>query len=180
MSRTWISFLVCDTRDPVTISEAICWFCLYFIKSVVRAAVYQETLDRLILPSADELYGGTDFIFRYNLAPAYISKTIITKFNDSVLAVLCWPANLLGLNPTEHEWSIVKRNTTDTRANNGDKLKANIKVKWTSELPITFRPQHIGAINHKNEALRAYIIWHINNILKAWCFCIAVIFVNSF
>ncbi|PWA18800.1 hypothetical protein CCH79_00005657 [Gambusia affinis] len=83
-------------------------------RSVVRAAVYQETLDRLILPSADELYGGTDFIFRYNLAPAYISKTIITKFNDSVLAVLCWPANLLGLNPTEHEWSIVKRNTTDT------------------------------------------------------------------
>ncbi len=37
---------------------------LCFIKSKVNAAIYQEILDHFMLPSADKLYGDTDFLFQ--------------------------------------------------------------------------------------------------------------------
>ncbi len=37
---------------------------LWFIKSKVNAAVYQEILEHFILPSADRLYGVADFLFQ--------------------------------------------------------------------------------------------------------------------
>ncbi len=36
---------------------------LCFLKSTVNAAIYQEILEYLMLPSADKLYGDADFIF---------------------------------------------------------------------------------------------------------------------
>ncbi len=41
---------------------------LCFIKSKVNAAVYQEILEHLILPSADKLYGDADFLFQQDLS----------------------------------------------------------------------------------------------------------------
>ncbi|KAI3353584.1 hypothetical protein L3Q82_020112 [Scortum barcoo] len=47
---------------------------LCFLKSTVNAAIYQETLEHFMLPSADKLYGDADFIFQQDLAPAHTAK----------------------------------------------------------------------------------------------------------
>ncbi len=47
---------------------------LCFLKSTVNAAIYQEILEHFMLPSADKLYGDSDFIFQQDLAPAHTAK----------------------------------------------------------------------------------------------------------
>ncbi len=93
---------------------------LYFLKSTVNAAMYQEILEHFMLPSADKLYGDADFIFQQDLAPAHIAKGTKSWFNDHGVTVLDRPANSPDLNPRENLWVIVKRKMRDTRPNNAD------------------------------------------------------------
>ncbi len=85
-----------------------------------------------MLPSADKLYRGADFIFQQDLASAQTAKGTKNWFNDHGVTVLDWPANSPDLNPRENLWGIVKRKMRDTRPNNTDDLKAVIKVTWAS------------------------------------------------
>ncbi len=72
---------------------------LCFLKSTVNAAIYQEILEHLMLPSADKLYGDADFIFQQDLTPAHTAKGTKSWFNDRDVTVLDWPANSPDLNP---------------------------------------------------------------------------------
>ncbi len=103
-----------------------------FLKSTVKAAIYQEILEHFMLPSADKLYEDADFIFQQDLAPVHTAKGAKSWFNDHGVTVLDWPANSPDLNPIENIWVIVKRKMRDTRPNNTDDLKAAIKATWAS------------------------------------------------
>ncbi len=81
---------------------------LCFLKSTVKAAIYQEMLEHFMLPSADKLYGDADFIFQQDLAPAHTAKGTKSWFNDHSVTVLDWPANSPDLNPIENIWGIVE------------------------------------------------------------------------
>ncbi len=71
-----------------------------FLKSNVTAPVYQYILEHFMLPSADQLFKDTDFIFQQDLAPAHTTKSTNSWLNDHGIGVLDWPANSLDLNPT--------------------------------------------------------------------------------
>ncbi len=71
--------------------------------SPVNAAIYH-----FMLPSADKLYGDTDFIFQQDLAPAHTAKGIKSWFNDRGVTVLDWPANSPDLKPRENLFIICK------------------------------------------------------------------------
>ncbi len=70
---------------------------LCFLKSTVKAGIYQEILEHFMLPSADKLYGDADLIFQQDLAPAYTAKGTKSLFNDHGVTVtwlaskLAWP-----------------------------------------------------------------------------------------
>ncbi len=127
---------------------------LYFLKSTVNAAIYQDILEHFMLPSADKLYGDADFIFQQDLAPAHTAKGTKSWFNDHGVTVLDWPANSPDLNPIENLWSTIKRKMRDTRPNNADDLKAAIKATWASITPeqchrlIASMPCRIDAVIH--------------------------------
>ncbi len=79
---------------------------LCFLKSRVNAAIYQEILEHLMLPSADKLYGDADFIFQQELAPAHTAKGTTSWFDDHGVTVLYWQTNSPDLNPIEQRFSI--------------------------------------------------------------------------
>ncbi len=108
---------------------------LCFLKSTVNAAIYQEMLGPFMIPSADKLYGEADFILQQGLAPAHTAKGIKSWFNDHGVTVLDCQANSPDLNPRENLWGVVKRKMRDTRLNNADDLKADIKATWASVTP---------------------------------------------
>ncbi len=60
---------------------------LSFLKSTVNAAIYQEILEHVMLPSADKLYGDADFIFQQDWAPAHTAKGI--KAGSKTMVLLC-------------------------------------------------------------------------------------------
>lgn len=79
-----------------------------FIRSKVNAAIYQETSEPFLLPSADKLYGDASFLFQQDLASAHSAKA---KPNATVLDQL---ANLPDLNPIENLLGLVKRKMRKT------------------------------------------------------------------
>ncbi len=87
---------------------------LYFIKSKVHVAVYQDILEYFILYTSSDV----------TLAPVHRAKTTSKWFVDLDITVLDWPANMPDLNPIENIWHIFKRKMKNSRSNNTDELKA--------------------------------------------------------
>ncbi len=97
-----------------------------------------------MLPSADQLFKDSDFIFQQYLAPAHTAKSIKSWLNDHGVCALDWPAN----SPPY----IVKRKMRNKRPKNADELKATVKETWASITPqqchklITSMPRRIEAV----------------------------------
>ena len=108
-----------------------CWF----LKSKVTATVYQNVLKDFMIPSAEDLYGDADFIFKQDLAPAHTARSTKTWFDAHAITVLDWPANSPDLNPIENLWGIIERNMRDTRPKNKEELTASINEIWASITP---------------------------------------------
>ncbi len=125
---------------------------LCFLKTNVTAPVYQEILERFMLPSADQLFKDADFIFKQDLAPVHTAKSTKSWLNDHGVGVLDWPANSPDLNPIENIWGIVKRKMRNKRPKNTDELKVTVKETWASITPqqchklITSMPRWIKAV----------------------------------
>ncbi len=64
---------------------------LCFLKTNVIAPVYQEILEHLMLPSAEQLFKDAYFIFQQDLAPAHTAKSTKSWLNDHGVGVLDWP-----------------------------------------------------------------------------------------
>ncbi len=125
---------------------------LCFLKTNVTAPIYQDILDRFMLPSADQLFKDADFIFQQDLTPAHTAKSTKSWINDHGVGVLDWPENSPDPNPIENLWGIVKRKKRNKRPKNADELKATVKETWASIPPqqchklITSMPRRIEAV----------------------------------
>ncbi len=61
---------------------------LCFLKTNVTAPVYQNILEHFMLPSADQHFKDTYFIFHQDLAPAHTAKSTKSWLNDHGVGVL--------------------------------------------------------------------------------------------
>ncbi len=111
---------------------------LCFLKTNITAPIYQEILEHLMLPSADQLFKDADFIFQQDLAPAHTAKIWL---NDHGVGVLDWPANSPDLNPIENLWGIVKRKMRNKRPKKcrwaEGHCQRNLSFHTTSAVPQT-------------------------------------------
>ncbi len=73
----YFTFITCKLRHLLLVLIPC------FIKSRVNAAMYQEISERFLLPSAEKLYGDTDFIFQQEFSTCPLCQ------NHS--QVVCWP-----------------------------------------------------------------------------------------
>ncbi len=160
--RVWVEKLIAQVAwSPVLFPQSVMiWGAmssagvgpLCFLKTNVTAPVYQEILELFMLPSADQLFKDTDFIFQQDLSPAHTAKSTTSWLNDHGVGVLDWPANSPDLNPIENLWGIIKRKMRNKRPKNADELKATVKETWAS-IPaqqchklITSMPRRIEAV----------------------------------
>ena len=103
---------------------------LYFIKSKVNAAVYQNILEHFMHHSAVKLNVDADLIFQQDLAAAHTAKYTKTWFNDHGITVLefAWPE--------PHRKCVGYCQEEDERhETNADELKATIEATWASITP---------------------------------------------
>ncbi len=86
-----------------------------------------------MLPSAEQLFKDTDFIFQQDLAPAHTAKSKLAR-----------PEPLL--------YTVVKRKMRNKRPKNADELKATVKETWAStppqqcHKPISSMPRRIETV----------------------------------
>ncbi len=104
-----------------------------------------------MLPSADQLFKHSDFIFQQDLAPAHTAKGSKSCFNDHGVGVLDWPAISPDLN-IENLCGIVKRKMRNKRPKNADELKTTVKETWASTPPQQFH-KLITSMTRRIEAL---------------------------
>ncbi len=155
--KSSVKFPVCDDLGAMS-SAGVGPLC--FLKTNVTAPVYQEILQRFMLPSADQLFKDADFIFQQDLAPAHTAKSTKSWLNDHGVGVL-EPANSPDLN-IENLWSIVKRIMRNKRPKNADELKATVKETWAStplqqcHKLITSMPRRIEAVIKEKGAPTKY------------------------
>ncbi len=67
-------------RSPVLSLYSLWWFGVQFQN--VTAPVYQEILEHVMLPPADQLFKDADFIFQQDSAPAHTAKSTKSWLND--------------------------------------------------------------------------------------------------
>ncbi len=109
---------------------------LCFLKSTVNTDIYQDILEHLMLPSADKLYGDTDFIFHFHLAPAHTVKGTKSWFNDHGVTVLIGQQTRLTWTPSmgycqeEHE----RHQTQQCRWPEG-RYQSNLGFHYTWAVP---------------------------------------------
>ncbi len=89
-----------------------------------------------MLPSADKLYGDTDFIFQQDLVPAHTARGTKSWFNDHGVTVLDWPANSPDLNPIENLEEDERHQPQQSRWPEGH-CQRNLGFHTTSAVPQT-------------------------------------------
>ncbi len=140
---------------------------LCFLKSTVKAVIYQDILEHFMLPSADKLYGDEDLIFQQDLAPAHAAKGTKNWFNDHGVTVLDWPANSPDVNPENLD---ERHQTQQCRWPEG-RYQSNLCFITPEQCHrlIASMPRRIDAVIHAKGGPTKY--W-VLNFSEAWHFCL--------
>ena len=97
--------------------------------------MYFDILDNNLIPSADLLRNGQDFIFQHDNAPCHRATTVTDWFkeqSDRNIEILQWPANSPDLNPIENIWAWLDKQLAKVEPKSLEELEAAIKAALDS------------------------------------------------
>jgi transposase len=102
---------------------------LHLINGIMDGPMYKEIIDRVMLPHAkNKMPRG--WIFQQDNDPKHTSKVLKDFFDKKKIRVLQWPSQSPDLNPIEHLWEHVKRQTIDFRPTNKQQLFDKLNEIW--------------------------------------------------
>lgn len=107
---------------------------LHFIEGIMDSAMYEDILNKYMLPSAKKLL-GRKYIFQHDCDPKHTSKRVKAFLAKKRVKVLEWPPQSPDLNPIEHLWQEVKFQRQGQHASNKEGLKTLILNTWNSIQP---------------------------------------------
>ncbi len=93
-------------------------------------------LEHFVLPSADQLFKGADFIFQQDLVPAHTAKSTKSWLNDHGVGVTGQQTHQTWI-PWRIYGVLSRGKMRDKRPKNADELKGTVKETWASAVPQT-------------------------------------------
>jgi hypothetical protein len=108
---------------------------LHRIKGIMDMNVFHDLLGNVMLPSADMLFGGENYLFQQDNDPKHTA--IINKgfLEDMNIPTLWWPAQSPDLNPIENLWSILDQRLKHRDVNTAEQLFNVLQTAWEG-LPV--------------------------------------------
>ena len=83
-----------------------------------------------MIPSTNDLFINTDFIFQQDNDPKHTAKITKKYLENKGITVLEWPAQSPDLNPIENLWSILDRELKNRKPSNEAELFNILNVSW--------------------------------------------------
>ena len=103
-----------------------------FCNGRMNAAKYITTLERKLLPSAEDMFGedNRDWTFQQDNAPCHTARVVKTWFQQNDVTVMEWPAQSPDLNPIENLWQQIKVIVCKQKPTTERRLKECIITAW--------------------------------------------------
>ena len=103
---------------------------LYRIHGVMKKEQYNLILEEQMIPSAERLFGETDYIFQQDNDPKHKANLNMKWLEGNVNSVLTWPPQSPDLNPIENLWSILDFNLRFRKPRDTTELFDMLRKGW--------------------------------------------------
>ena len=106
---------------------------LMLLDGIMDANLYVHNLEIALLPSAQKLYHGTNYLFMQDNDPKHTSKRAHAFFADNAIEWLKTPPESPDLNPIENLWHELKEYIRrQVKPKTKDDLMSGIKEFWAT------------------------------------------------